>query len=217
MSRIIEVTPSRDVQDCARKMAAEFAEMCQAAHGTPHLPNSITAGKRTPYGMLAEVGLDEYYGASTWRHSVSREIYNCDRVHPALQEIDIKAKFCTSRPKLNFLGSVADTRKSGGMPKCDWFIHVRVLEDFSKLYICGFIPRDLFAAFAFYGVKGEREEPNNPYNLFCFTENCWNVPYGRMFCPPKTADDFHLLLEEAQQIREALAQIQEAKAATCAS
>lgn len=210
MSRIIEFTPSQAAQNRAKQMAVEFAEMCRDVHGTPHLPKSITAGKSTPHGMLLEVGLDEYYGHEIWRPSVGREIYDYDRVHSILRRIDIKAKVCTSRPKLNFLGSVADTRESGEMPDCDWFFHGRVLEDFSKIYICGCIPKDLFTVFAFYGHKGEREEPNNPHNLFCFTENCWNVKYGRMFCPPQTAADFHLLLEEAQQIREALA-------ATCVS
>jgi len=204
MSWIIEYTPSQNAQNRARQMAAALAELCQDKHGTPHLPKSITDGKSTPHGMLMEVGFDEYYGPEIWRHSVGNEIYDFDRVHPILKTIDIKAKVCTSRPKLNFLGSVADTRISGQMPNCDWFFHGRVLEDFSKIYICGVIPKDLFTRFSFYGYKGEREEPNNPYNLFCFTENCWNVKYGRMFPPPKTAADFHLLLEEARQIREAL-------------
>ena len=216
MPRIIEITPSRADQNRARLMAAELAATCQDNHGTAHLPKSFTGGKSTPHGMLLEVGMDTCYG-SLWRHSAGREIYDYDRVHPILRRIDIKAKVCTSPPKLNFLGSVADTRESGEMPDCDWFFHGRVLEDFSKIYICGVIPKDLFAAFAFYGHKGEREEPNNPHNLFCFAEDCWNVPYSRMFHPPQTADDFQLLLEEAQQIRDELAKIQKAKAAKCVS
>jgi len=210
MSRIIEVTPSQTAQNRAKQLAAELAAKGQDIHGEPYLPNSFTLGKSTPHGMLFEVGMDEYYGREIWRLSTGREIYDCDRVHPLTRRTEFKAKTCTSQPKLNFLGSVADKRKSGALPDCDWFFFGRVLEDFSKMYICGALPKDLFVAFSFYGYKGEREEPNNPHNLYCFKENCWNVKYGRMFAPPQTAADFHLLLEEAQQIREALT-------ATCVS
>jgi hypothetical protein len=197
--------PSDAIVQQALKLLEEHKKIGLARHGKPCLPNSFTDGKRSVYGLFGEEGGDEFYRnlfGFSFPRTTGYDARHADRIMPEIRLVDLKTKSCTSTPKKNYAASVSDHLGTKVLPRCDWFLFMRAAADFSMLYICGYYPRDLYEKHARYALKGTQDPEGRGRGMKSYPVNCWNLPYGNIFAPPKKLSDFRLLVEQAEEMRE---------------
>ena len=115
---LIEVTITKEMLARARKTADEL--------GT--LQNSITHGQGNLAGFVGEEVAQSVLGGEL------ANTRDYDLILEDEKKIDVKTKRCTSPPKGHYECSVADFNTS---QKCDEYVFVRVMKDFSKGWILG--------------------------------------------------------------------------------
>tara|TARA_R100001509_G_C4748281_1_gene175469 strand:+ start:83 stop:568 length:486 start_codon:yes stop_codon:yes gene_type:complete len=149
---MIELEVSGDQFIRARKKAIDMGRIA----------NSITNGGGNLAGFIGEIVVTDYIGAK------EQNTYDYDIVDKIGNKIDVKTKRCNSEPKVNYDCSIA---AHGTKQKCDMYVFVRVLNDFSKAWILGKIMKDEYFEKAKYHKKGELD----PDNKFRFKADCYNV------------------------------------------
>lgn len=161
---IYKVVPTSSQVARAKQMAVELGE----------LRNSITHGEGNAHGFLGEILVAEAIGA---QHSNS---FDHDLVLAAgsgLITIDVKTKRCTSTPWPNYECSVADYNPD---QQCDFYIFVRILENFETAWILGKIRKEEYYRKAVFRRKGEKD-PNGLKGVdFHFTADCYNLPISEL-------------------------------------
>lgn len=154
---MIEVIITPEMLKEARERAKEL--------GT--LKNSITKGAGNIAGMLGEAVVVKATGATL---SNTR---NFDVVRPDGKTADVKTKQCISKPEPHFECSVANFNTS---QKCDYYIFVRVLKDFSKAWIVGELPKNEYFEKAVFLQQGQFDPANN----WRCKADCYNVAISKL-------------------------------------
>jgi len=149
---MIELEVSSDQFVRARKKAIDMGR----------LANSITNGGGNLAGFIGEIVVTDYLKAT------EKNTYDYDIVDKLNNKIDVKTKRCNSEPKSHYDCSIA---AHGTKQKCDMYIFVRVLNNFSKAWILGQITKDKYFEKATYHKKGDLDDDNK----FKYKTNCYNV------------------------------------------
>lgn len=125
------------------------------------LKHSFMKGERNVVGFLGEILVAEYIKADI------ENTYDYDLVKRGIK-IDVKSKRCTSIPQLHYECSVPayNTRQ-----KCDFYVFVRILEDYKKAWILGIIGKKSFFNKAILRKKGFTDTSNN----MTFKEDSYNL------------------------------------------
>ena len=132
------------------------------------LNNSIRNGEGNAYGFLGEILVSEYINAPI------DNTFDYDIVKNNIK-IDVKTKCCTSKPLSNYFCSVAAFNIT---QKCDVYVFVRVLEDFSKAWVLGGRTKNKFFEEAKFYKAGELD-PSSNYG-WTFRADCYNMEVGKL-------------------------------------
>jgi hypothetical protein len=151
----IELTPEM-VKD-ARKEAEELGV----------LKNSITKGVGNVIGILGEMAAAKATG------STRANTRDYDLLRPNGQTSDVKSKKCSGPPEPHFECSVADFNTS---QKCDYYVFVRVLNDLSKAWVVGELPKAEYFEKAVFIQQGQFDPANN----WRCKADCYNVPISNL-------------------------------------
>lgn len=132
------------------------------------LKNSIRHGKGTFIGKLGEQVIAKYLGID-----LPIDTYNYDMIYKN-KKIEVKTK----EIKVPIVTSEYECSISDYNPnqKCDYYAFLRILNDYSKAWICGFISREAYFKKATFRRKNEYEKSNN----FTFKCDCYNLPYSEL-------------------------------------
>ena len=121
MSRFILYKPTPD----------DVAEACRRSDALGELRTSFTKGKGNMTGFLGEVAFENSFEQFDY---VGDESYTHDYEYKGLK-VDVKAKSCTTAPKLDYNASVVSTKfsKFGA----DVYFFMRVHKGLRKVWLCG--------------------------------------------------------------------------------
>jgi len=122
----------------------------------------------TPVAIGVAVGLATASGVNNYINAKEQNTYDYDIVDLVGNKIDVKTKRCNSEPKPHYDCSIA---AHGTKQKCDMYVFVRVLNNFSKGWILGKITKDDYFSKAKYHKKGDLDDDNK----FRYKTNCYNV------------------------------------------
>lgn len=155
---MIEVIPTKQQIALAQKKADAMGV----------LNNSITNGKGNVYGFLGEILVNKYIDGK------SKNTFDYDIIKDKIK-IDVKTKTCTSPPQPHYYCSVAafNIRQ-----KCDVYVFVRIMEDFSKAWILGLCSKDYFYKHAQLNKKGTIDESSQ--FQWRFKADCYNLPIDKL-------------------------------------
>ena len=155
---IVECNVSEQVIKKAKKKALEM--------GT--LNNSITSGGGNLAGFIGEEIVREYIQAK------ESNTYDYDLIKSNIK-IDVKTKRTNFPPLPHYEASIANYNPN---QKCDVYVFVRVMNDFTKAYICGWISKEGY----FKKAKFLRQGDYDPSNNWHCKADCYNVPYSDLNC-----------------------------------
>jgi hypothetical protein len=149
-----------------------LTEARQLARQMGTLRNSITKGAGNVYGFVGELVATRYLGA------LHHNTHDYDVVLPAGPQgfrVDVKTKKVTSKPKPNYLCTVADynTRQ-----QCDAYVFTRVMDDFSYAYLLGWLTKEQFYKEAKFFKRGDIDPSGN--GKWKFTADCYNVQIDQL-------------------------------------
>lgn len=131
------------------------------------LKNSITKGDGNVAGILGELVVVEATG------STLSNTKDYDVLRPDGKTSDVKSKRCSGKPESHYECSVADFNTS---QKCDYYIFVRVMKDFSKAWIVGELPKNEYFEKAVFVQQGQFDPANN----WRCKADCYNVPISNL-------------------------------------
>tara|TARA_R110002020_G_scaffold358178_1_gene570432 strand:+ start:439 stop:930 length:492 start_codon:yes stop_codon:yes gene_type:complete len=149
---ILPIVPTKAQVKRAEKMAAEMGQ----------LRNSITRGKGNIIGFLGEIVLADHFG---WEQA---NTYDYDLVLPNGKTVDVKSKQCRSIPRPEYECSISSYNTKQA---CDYYAFTRIKSDYSVLWFCGVMPKELYFNLATKKHKGETD----PSNGFTFRSDCYNL------------------------------------------
>jgi len=143
------------------------------------LKHSFTNGEGNVVGFLGEILVADYLKAEI------ENTYDYDLIKCGVK-LDVKSKRCTSIPRPHYECSVAayNTRQ-----KCDFYVFVRVLNDYKKAWILGIINKESFFKKSILRKKGFTDISNN----MTFKEDTYNLPI-------KNLNDFSKLIEKKTKV-----------------
>ena len=186
MSIPLMLIPTDSQIEAARAREQEMREILTARNGRGHLRNSITEGEGTLAGFVGEELVRSHYN---WLASEGApDVFHYDVLDPLwLGRIDVKTKRCTSAPRPEYNCSIAATSIK---QQCDYYAFVRVLNDLSRAWLLGFMPkRDFFSAgVAQFYARGDLDPASD--RGWRFRWDCYNVPVSALITPPKPHEDF---------------------------
>ena len=157
MQKLIEVTITPEMLERAKNKAKDLGE----------LKNSITRGEGNLAGFIGE---------EVARAVTGGEIHNTrdyDLVYEDGRKADVKTKRCSSEPQPHYDCSVADFNTS---QKCDEYVFVRVLNDYSKGWVCGTMAKEDFYRKATRWNQGQYD----PRNRWRCKADCYSVPISQL-------------------------------------
>lgn len=132
------------------------------------LSRSITQGERNVYGYLGQILIRERIGAL----EVDGFDYDLDKQG---HTIDVKTEVCNSVPLPDYVATVA---ASSHRQKCEWYIFVSVMTDFSRAWSLGKILKsDYFKRATFYH-KGDPSPLR--HDGWLFKADCFNLPISEL-------------------------------------
>jgi hypothetical protein len=126
------------------------------------LRNSITKGSGNIAGFLGEIVVGDHIKAE------QANTYDYDLILPPSVSVDVKTKRTGVCPKEYYDCSVAAYNTSQA---CDYYAFTRVLNDYSKLWFIGLIPKLKYYEMARHLRKGERDGDNG----FIVKADCYNL------------------------------------------
>jgi len=154
---MIEVLIDDNMMKIAKKRAEELGQ----------LRNSITRGEGNLAGILGELAINKVLGGEI------KDKRNFDIVFENGIKIDVKTKRCKSKPEEHYECSVSDYNTS---QKCDKYVFVRILNDYSKAWILGCIDKNVYYEKAVFIKQGQIDRSNG-WRAKC---DCWNLPISSL-------------------------------------
>lgn len=165
MSRFITYCPTAD----------DVAEAFRRSQEQGVLHNSLTRGNGRMVGFLGEIAFEarlggKYVGDVSFAHDF--EFPNCT--------VDVKSKICSSAPHPHYAVSVF---ASEGQPlKADVYFFVRVLKNFSKVWLVGWAPASTIQQSKYFYKKGESDKDG-----FTFIGDGYHMPINKTRRPDSFA------------------------------
>lgn len=132
------------------------------------LNNSITKGDGNLVGYIGQMLVAEYLNAN------ETDTYEYDVEKNGIR-FEVKTKRCTSKPRTDYDCSVSE---ANAKQKCDYYVFVRVLEDFSKAWILGKKKREDYFGQARFCKKGEKD--NKSHLGWTFKADCYNLEISQL-------------------------------------
>lgn len=168
----VEVIITKEMLAEAERRAVKLGE----------LKNSITRGEGNVCGFLGELVAQKVIGGEI------KDTRDYDIITKDGTKWDVKTKRSFGVPEEHFECSVTDYNTT---QKCDRYIFVRVLKDYSKGWVVGELPKDEYFEKATFIEQGQYD-PRNHWRAKC---DCWNVVFTDLNeVKPKADDD--LVAEE---------------------
>jgi hypothetical protein len=131
------------------------------------LRNSITSGQGNTAGYVGEIAVQKTLGGDI------KDTFNYDIMFSDGVKADVKTKRCKSKPLPYYECSISNYNTS---QKCEKYVFVRVLNDYSKAWILGSKDKkDYFEQSSF--VKKGQLDPSNGWRAKC---DCWNLPISSL-------------------------------------
>jgi hypothetical protein len=141
-----------------------LAEAKRRGEKLGELKNSITRGEGNVCGILGELMVQKLIGG------VVADTKDYDIITEDGVKWDVKTKRTHVEPEEHFECSVADFNTT---QKCDRYIFVRVMNDYSKGWVIGELPKNEYYEKATFIEQGQYD-PRNRWRAKC---DCWNVPF----------------------------------------
>lgn len=151
----IEITP--EMLSEARAKARELGE----------LRNSITHGEGNLAGFLGEMIAQKVLGGEL------KNTRDYDLLTPDGVKYDVKTKRCSGVPEPHFDCSIANFNTT---QKCERYVFVRVLKDYSKGWVLGELPKDEYFKKATFIQQGQFD----PRNRWRCHADCYNVAVAEL-------------------------------------
>jgi hypothetical protein len=181
--KLIEIVPTKRQIQRARDREEEMTALFTARYGRSHLNNSILEGEGMFAGLLGEDLFRDYYG---FVRSSGEAIFHYDLLDSViLGKIEVKTKRCTSAPKEHYNCSIA---ASNAEQQCNYYAFVRVLNDFSRAWILGLMPKDDFFEKALFFKRGQTDPAG--FGGWRFKWDCFNLPIKDLLAPPLVTRGF---------------------------
>jgi hypothetical protein len=139
----------------------------QRADNLGVLRNSITRGQGNTAGYVGEIAVQKILGGDI------KDTRNYDIVFPDGVKADVKTKRCKSKPSPHYECSISDYNT---MQKCEKYVFVRVLNDYSKAWILGSKDKEQYFQEAVFVQQGQLD-PSNGWRAKC---DCWNLPISSL-------------------------------------
>jgi len=155
---MILIKPTIPQIETAKRLAAEMGD----------LNNSITHGEGNVYGFLGELVVADYLGVPLCN------TFDYDLIRNG-KRLDVKTKHCTSMPLPEYECSVAAYNIE---QQCDYYIFCRIIKDFSRGWILGWIAKDEFYKLATF-YKGGVVDPKSLFG-WTFKADCYNLEVGEL-------------------------------------
>ena len=119
-------------------------------------------------GILGEYAACHYLGAAKHNNT-----YDWD-ISLRGATIDVKSKVRNNKPRVDYGASIPNiTRRQD----CDYYMFASVKRDFSKVFLMGYIPTDLFFKQAKFLKPGD-SDGTNTFRARCET---YNLAYSELF------------------------------------
>lgn len=141
----------------------EHIDYAKKLYSFDNLNNSITKGKSQIYGAIGEIVVAEYYKTNNIPTKICGD-YNYDLIING-QKVDIKTKRTTVPPQDHYNCSVTDYNPD---QECDYYYFVRVMQDFSKAFLLGYVSKENFYKKATFNKKGEMDTDQFSYRCDCY-------------------------------------------------
>jgi len=132
------------------------------------LNGSITKGKSNVYGALGEILVADHFFDVGVDFSSTKDY---DMIIKGYK-VDVKTKRTTVEPKEFYFCSISNWNTK---QECDFYFFVRVMEDFTKGFLLGYIRKKEFYEKAVFKKKGDEDT-----NGFLFKDNCYNVEISKL-------------------------------------
>lgn len=132
------------------------------------LNNSFTNGAGNAAGILGEIIVKDYFKLD-FDHDFDHDLTSKNK------KIEVKTKRCTSKPRPEYYCSISKWSKH---QICDYYVFVRILEDYSKGWILGYISQKEFYNQATFNKKGEIDKTSKLG--WTFKEDCYNLPISKL-------------------------------------
>jgi len=137
------------------------------------LNNSITRGQGNIAGFLGEFAFVDFVKTLKPHHNIIIDnSYDYDIIYQNITG-DVKTKRTNYPGLLNYEASISNYNPN---QKCDIYIFVRVMNDQTKAYICGWIPKQEYFEKARFMKEGDYDPSNNWY---C-KGDCYNLSYSEL-------------------------------------
>ena len=132
------------------------------------LRHSISEGKGNVLGFIGESAVLPFIDKGSIVNT-----YDYDIKTPT-STIDVKTKRCKFKPRNNYMCSIAayNTQQD-----CTHYVFVRMLSDYSKCWVLGYIGKKEYFDKAVFLNKGE-EDGDNGYIVIA---DCYNLPIEKLY------------------------------------
>ena len=154
-----EISVTQEILEDAKKKASDMGR----------IKNSITKGDGNIAGFLGEFLCASLlpYGSKI-SNTYDYDIVSGDKF------IDVKTKRTKVAPREYYDCSVAafNTKQ-----KCSHYVFTRVLNDFSKGWLLGWMPKDEYFNSSRFLKKGDRDGDNG----FIVKSDCYNLPINKLY------------------------------------
>jgi hypothetical protein len=140
----------------------------QRANALGSLKGSITKGQGNTAGYLGQMLFAEYINGH------EADTRNYDVIKDNIR-YEVKTKRCTSIPRSDYDCSIADANPN---QKCDYYIFMRILEDFSKAWILGKKAPKQYISESVFCKKGE-VDPKSHLG-WTFKGDCYNLAINKL-------------------------------------
>lgn len=151
---IEEVEITEDIIIAAWKKGVEMGK----------LNRSILRGGGNLAGFIGEFVAADFYGAKV------ENTFEYDLVLPNGDTIDVKSKQTSVKPLEHYDCSIASS-KTSKRQSCDYYVFVRVLNDFSKAWVLGWKSNEDYFNEARFLKKGTKDGDNK----FTVRADCYNL------------------------------------------
>jgi hypothetical protein len=148
--RLIEVKPTPAQKRKATIMAKDMGQ----------LRGSMTKGEGNKAGFIGEICAGQYLNAE------HKNTYQYDLILPDGHTVDVKTKRCKFKPLMTYDVSIStwNTKQA-----CDYYVFARTLNDYSLVWLLGYMDKEQYFDEAVFKKKGTRE------GFFTFNSDCWNM------------------------------------------
>lgn len=153
---MIEIEVTQEMREEAIRKSKEMGR----------IRNSILQGEGNMTGFLGEEIVKKYLSTN------SSNTYNYDLIINELK-LEVKSKKTTVKPKDYYECSIASYNPN---QKCDYYVFVRVLDDYSKGWILGYEEKGEYFRKAKFLRKGQKDGDNG----FTVKADCYNLEISQL-------------------------------------